>query len=747
MQQSGQKTPAVSDIVRVLRSYYKPPTAEPYKAEKICCRTETTLQYDKPRGNSLENYRRRQQNFTKGYYAIQYKPYIPIGGELILDPFELAVSTLPGSLDSKAKHAWRGTVHEHTESEEDGKEQKEKPEQQVPYTKSEETGTVSPTAGFTAIKQNLVESENKVIVVSAGMPYEEHVRRMEEARKARELEQKVEEADMVIQSVSVQHLTPDFAIDEPANLYLESGFNVTSPQSSAEKRSVSPSRKRITYSPYFTSAHFKSVAHMAFIEKKILEDRIAMADNFSKAREKMMSVKRWDRTVKCHLQYLKAIYDALTAIHNMRMKDLKSKFPLSLDALNTLMTGFPDVFAVPGKGSRATYISQWHSKRQMVNSTDTVNSTSGTIGQHRSSIHSERGSVFGPFKKLNPADNVNANIRPRRRSGQKHDGRSYLETWEDLMNVQVQHYDRKMTEISGQLGLTSGMTNKFNKLYQLNTTRQKRSSISLALPATIQHGNKEGTEDLQNKAVSDSPPQGQGQQVQPQPSIPSNAHIYSKERENIAVPINLKRLPLWQQVAQEKSVFLSDKNNNIPNPYTMVQRSRRDLYTLKKSLAKENNVNMEKLKREQMANFRLKFATLGSQELSPHYELQKIKVEMISQTVTKHIETFDIKPFKWYEDLKEETLSITDNMDVEVNEMITKLQKYAHMDSKTVSLAKAKLCLYMMSLPAYEILQIYVQKALKFIFENILLGTEDQFMEWLEQRKIPYIVIESEIKE
>ncbi|KAL3891618.1 hypothetical protein ACJMK2_003872 [Sinanodonta woodiana] len=695
MQQSSQKTPAISDIVRVLRSHYKPPTAEDYKAEKICCRTETTLLYDKPRNNSLENYRRRQQNFTKGYYAIQYKPYTPIGGELILDPFELAVSTLPGSLDGKAKHAWRGTLHEHSESEEDGTEHKEKAEQQVPYTRSEETGTVSPTAGFTAIKQNLVESQNKIIAVRAGMPYEEQVRTQEEARKTSALEQKAVEADMVIKSVSVQHLTPDFTTDQPASLYHESGRhgnNVISPQSSAGKRSATPGRKRITYSPYFTSAHFKSVAQMAFIEKKILEDRIAKTDNI-------------------HL--------------------FEYQLPLSLDALNTLMIGCPDVFAAPGKGSRATYMSQWHSKRQMVNSTDTVNSTSGTINQHRSSIHSDRGSVMGAFKKLNPSDNVSSNIRTRRRSGQKHDGRSNLETWEDLLNVQVQHYDRKMTEINGQLGLQSAMTNKLNKLYQ-------RSSISLALPVTIQHGNKEGAEDPQNKTGSDSPQQGQGQ---PQPS---NVHIYSKERENTGVQINLKRLPLWQQVAQEKSVFLSDKNNNIPNPYTMVPRSRRDLYSLKKSLAKENKVNMEKLKREQIANFRLKFATLGSQELSPHYELQKIKVEMISQTVTKHIETFDIKPFKWYEDLKEETLSSTDNVNVEVNDMIIKLQKYAHMDSKTVSMAKAKLCLYMMSLPAYEILQIYVQKALKFIFENILLGTEDQFMEWLEYRRIPYVVLGSE---
>ena len=56
---------------------------------------------DKPEDYWKTNYHRRQNNFNTGFYSRPWEPYKAVGGDLILDSFDLVASSLPGGIDKK----------------------------------------------------------------------------------------------------------------------------------------------------------------------------------------------------------------------------------------------------------------------------------------------------------------------------------------------------------------------------------------------------------------------------------------------------------------------------------------------------------------------------------------------------------------------------------------------------------------------------------------------------------------------
>jgi len=77
--------------------------AIPYKHEVVQCRTDKTCQKSKPEDYWTTNFCRRKQNLERGFYSSLTEPYRPIGGDVVLDPYELVLSSLPTSLDSKVR--------------------------------------------------------------------------------------------------------------------------------------------------------------------------------------------------------------------------------------------------------------------------------------------------------------------------------------------------------------------------------------------------------------------------------------------------------------------------------------------------------------------------------------------------------------------------------------------------------------------------------------------------------------------
>ncbi|XP_060555552.1 uncharacterized protein LOC132716321 isoform X3 [Ruditapes philippinarum] len=306
--------------------------------------------------------------------------------------------------------------------------------------------------------------------------------------------------------------------------------------------------------------------------------------------------------------------------------------------------------------------------------------------------------------------------------------RPALETWEDLLNVQPEPYKEKPG--SGNIGFQMGVITKFMRWYRkvedaVVTEREKRRASIVPQHGPIDNIHEKGT-------VSDKSEKGDRESTYTQPRPGSATQPTEK----------VKKLPIWLQVAQEKSTVYQDVTQSMPNPETTVQRCKRNLNKVKRSVQKENEAQLEKIVRERLATFRLKLLALNQEECSPLFEKEILKLDDKKGNVKLfHLENFDVQPSKWYEELKEQTMGMMSSYpQPEIADMLTKLQIYSHMDNKTLSYSKAKLCLLVMSLPAYDICQIYMQKALKFIFENIMLGQDTQLNEWLNHRKIPNVV-------
>lgn len=76
-------------------------TASPYKHEVVQCRTDTTCQKSKPEDYWTSNFYRRRENLQRGFYTSLTEPYRPIGGDVVLDPYELVLSSVPTGLEKK----------------------------------------------------------------------------------------------------------------------------------------------------------------------------------------------------------------------------------------------------------------------------------------------------------------------------------------------------------------------------------------------------------------------------------------------------------------------------------------------------------------------------------------------------------------------------------------------------------------------------------------------------------------------
>ncbi|XP_060555550.1 uncharacterized protein LOC132716321 isoform X1 [Ruditapes philippinarum] len=426
---------------------------------------------------------------------------------------------------------------------------------------------------------------------------------------------------------------------------------------------------------------------------------------------------RKERQLRDHLFFLKSIFNVLRALHNLKVRDIRSKVPLSREAVERLQR---DHFREEDY-SRGTYVSRGRG---------TPASALHVEGDHGDGSHTAgRLSIFNTAKRANTFDNVTKSVFGRRKS--KNVGtteRPALETWEDLLNVQPEPYKEKPG--SGNIGFQMGVITKFMRWYRkvedaVVTEREKRRASIVPQHGPIDNIHEKGT-------VSDKSEKGDRESTYTQPRPGSATQPTEK----------VKKLPIWLQVAQEKSTVYQDVTQSMPNPETTVQRCKRNLNKVKRSVQKENEAQLEKIVRERLATFRLKLLALNQEECSPLFEKEILKLDDKKGNVKLfHLENFDVQPSKWYEELKEQTMGMMSSYpQPEIADMLTKLQIYSHMDNKTLSYSKAKLCLLVMSLPAYDICQIYMQKALKFIFENIMLGQDTQLNEWLNHRKIPNVV-------
>ncbi|XP_053381920.1 uncharacterized protein LOC128546148 [Mercenaria mercenaria] len=177
---SNRATPTGETITKLVRQHYKPEPKQVYSHEKVQCRTDITCQKSKPDDYWTTNYRRRQANMQRGFYSSSKEPYKPIGGQLILDPCELVLSAVPGTVDKKinTRTRRRGTIYEEQkiETKPSGK---EKTDDGSDSFTSLDLVDNAPTGGYDDIKKLLKESNQRIICLRAGSWYEDHVKTVE----------------------------------------------------------------------------------------------------------------------------------------------------------------------------------------------------------------------------------------------------------------------------------------------------------------------------------------------------------------------------------------------------------------------------------------------------------------------------------------------------------------------------------------------------------------------------------------
>ncbi|KAL5010856.1 hypothetical protein ScPMuIL_013161 [Solemya velum] len=81
--------------------HYPQSNAEPYATQKIWCRSNRQLSSERPDDLWHNHFVRRHENLHRGFHSVPWEPYSPVGGEIILDPCELILTTLSDQLDHK----------------------------------------------------------------------------------------------------------------------------------------------------------------------------------------------------------------------------------------------------------------------------------------------------------------------------------------------------------------------------------------------------------------------------------------------------------------------------------------------------------------------------------------------------------------------------------------------------------------------------------------------------------------------
>ncbi|KAK6187661.1 hypothetical protein SNE40_005638 [Patella caerulea] len=199
---------------------------------------------------------------------------------------------------------------------------------------------------------------------------------------------------------------------------------------------------------------------------------------------------------------------------------------------------------------------------------------------------------------------------------------------------------------------------------------------------------------------------------------------------------------IWQVIANEKvkSKGFQDMNKHVKakDPANICQRLQKEMETLNANLKESCNTELKKLNRERLSAFRYKFGTLReTSTLECHFANMRQPREYI---VNRLHEMPDVIPSKWLDELTEKIHNLVGPEESEINVALAHLGQHSQASVKNIPQTKARLCLIVMSLPAYEICKISTQLAIKFVLEKVFQGPVEEFYHWLSLRKLPLAI-------
>ncbi|XP_070534245.1 uncharacterized protein [Ptychodera flava] len=204
--------------------------------------------------------------------------------------------------------------------------------------------------------------------------------------------------------------------------------------------------------------------------------------------------------------------------------------------------------------------------------------------------------------------------------------------------------------------------------------------------------------------------------------------------EGVTVPDKVKKTAHGSASQGDKPA--EEDDNDIESP---VEGLRTEFDKVQSKMTRDVLTDLERMERERCKTFIQKFMAL---KLSPLFEKElRAMRSATAQHANGQEMDFDVKPSKWYIDLKTDCHHVVGNHDCDINDILKKLYKFSFEDAKSIPSGKERLCLIVMSLPADELMTIHMQMALYFVLENILNAPPEFFSNWLAHRKIPIVIL------
>ncbi|XP_067667876.1 uncharacterized protein [Haliotis asinina] len=670
----GQCTPYINDLVKFVKLNIREPEVQPFMCKKVWMRNSNHLVEERKNHLWKKHYYRRQDNLSRGYHSVPWEPFQTMGGELVIDTGQLLMQTLSHVLGNKElrKHS-----HLYMENQ-DILPPVENPPHESMSSESVEASKFS-RAGFEDIMEAVQITRARIAAVRAGLPYEEHVRLIENMCGSGDDQQ---DNDMELLS-----LTDLGLLAMQSRLTGESDHDLDQ-ESSGQS---SPGKPFLTSSPRDTDHKSPTGVQSGDGEDIFPTSSICSSESGSHD-NKMINVgsllrQMQERRCRDHIEYLNAIHSVILSLRRMQTRDLRSKIPLTRENLRELMKASSGT-------ERDSRLGQVRFSRNYNRRMSMDTSLSGDT----SSLSQDGGrlSIFGPvfmIQRRSRAGSVLGQLQgtnSRRKSRMWERDYLRVETWDDLISLD---------EKTGSGGSPAAMTQNII----LRTLKWSRKMNSV-----------------------------QGDSIE--------------ERE-------ARRQPLWQQVAMEKTTDMFPKSNRKQNKVgdnaVMVQRVKHNFGKLKHNLQMESDAELQRLERTKMVSFKFKMQCFDDMQprslFESHFERMQNAVQLISANPD-----VEIQPSRWYDELRERThMKIAEN-DPDINEALSKIGRFSQFGAKTIVHAKvittlvshkAKLCLLVMSLPAYEVCKISMQAALKFVMEKILVGQEEVLHHWLNQRRLPWVLV------
>lgn len=678
------------------------------------------------------HYLRRQSNLHKGFHSLPWEPYNDIGGDVVLDPYDLVLKTLQNSLDDQVWSAPHKQFYD--DKPKDWKKIKVLPaikiEEEADHSsstdeeKQEELAANLVLNGYKKVREKLAENAKVIRNVKGGQSYEEHVRHQQELQQKGDDEAQ-QDNDMVVMSIrdlqmGLVHMAEsdsDSSNDDTMSAEQERiASNVMRRMTRIRKSLALPSEVDIDGFSSQLPSITEGDSDADLEESPSINPLIKISSGITEKKERIR---------RDHLLYLECLYTVIVSIHNMKGRDLKSKIPLSLDAVKALKKYYNPAHLPPvhtgDRESKLNYLAihRFHSKLQKFSETTVDSSTDGGTQRPKLPEISTPRKVMIQEPPPGPSTNSNPSklFAGRRKSIRvpmemilsaiQEKKRVIVETWEDLVNLQLTQH-----KVLPAMGIQANLILKAMHWKKTGTGNSNLPSGG-------------------SNASAGSP----GRTHTPHHDDPVTPYGMEKKE---APPT--KKLPIWQQVASEKypKTTPAKKNTTTKDVGNLAFKNRKKLNKMRSTVQQELEASLQKIEREQMVSFKMKYQVFD--DLSPLFREHVINMRRGKTNMARNVDVHHVPPSKWYDELREKTYHLFGQCDPDINNVLNKLSQFSTMDTKTITHAKAKLCLLVMSLPAYDILKICMQQAMKYVLETILLGELSMLVDWLGHRKIPLIL-------